>query len=194
MISKSRYLGVSVFAAAALALAGCADTGEGADDTDATQGTAAETTAAETDEVLTLESGVIRATVEDNPMTSVFGDLQNNSAEEITIVGLSADVEAGSYEIHEVVDGVMQEKEDGISIPAGATHVMEPGGDHFMLMDLSAPVEAGEAVTLTVELADGATATLADVPVRTMGAGDEDYGDLEHHTGDEAHDGTGHED
>lgn len=190
---KTRYLGVSVFAAAALALAGCADTGDTTDETDTTQETAAETTVAETGEEVTLADGVIRATVEDNPMTSVFGELQNHSSEEITIVGLTADVEAGSYEIHEVVDGVMQEKENGISIPAGATHVMEPGGDHFMLMDLAEPVEAGDAVTITVEFADGATATLADVPVRTMGAGDEDYGDLEHHTGDESHDGMGHE-
>lgn len=111
-------------------------------------------------------------------MTSVFGTLHNETDEDIQIVGVDADVEAGSYEMHEVVDGVMQEKEGGITVAAGEAHELAPGGDHFMFMELSEPIEAGDVVTITLELGDGSEVTLEGVPVRAMAAGDEDYGDL----------------
>lgn len=176
---RTRILGVSVLATAALTLAGCASdepTVEPDTTTDAPAETADATEAA--DATVTLNDGVVRATADDNPMTSVFGTLENQTAEELNIVGLTADVEAESYEIHEVADGVMQEKAGGIVIPAGETHEMTPGGDHFMFLELAEPIAAGDAVSVTVELDDGTTVEFADIPVRTMGAGDEDYGDL----------------
>lgn len=178
-MTRTRILGVSVLATAALALAGCASD-EPTVEPDPTTGAPAETAAPEqdADASVTLNDGVVRASVEDNSMTSVFGTLENHTAEELNIVGLTSDVEAESYEIHEVVDGVMQEKEGGIVIPGGETHVMEPGGDHFMFMELAEPIAAGDTVSVTVELDGGNTVELADIPVRTMGAGDEDYGDL----------------
>lgn len=198
-MSRTRILGVSLLASAALVLAGCSNGGDSTDPTQAgteeqtAQDTAADETAAEATADLTLSDGVVRATVEDNPMTSVFGTLQNSSDEELTIVGLTASVDAESYEIHEVVDGVMQEKEGGITIPAGESHELGPGGDHFMFMELSEPIEAGDAVSMTLELADGSTVELADVPVRTMGAGDEDYGDLGGMDHGDMEDGSEHE-
>ena len=33
----------------------------------------------------------------------------------------------------------MQPKADGFTVPAGGTHVLQPGGDHVMLMGLDGP-------------------------------------------------------
>lgn len=203
-MSRNRLVGVSLLATAALTLAGCAGGGEntgGAESSAADQTRTTATSEATAGLNVPLDRGVVRATTEENPMTSVFGTLQNNTGEEITIVGLSADVEAETYEIHEVVNGTMQEKQGGITIPAGETHEMNPGGDHFMFMGLTHPLGAGDAVTVTLELADGSTTELPEIPVRTMGAGDEDYGDLgmagragDHDTsGTEAESGDGRE-
>lgn len=47
-----------------------------------------------------------------------------------------------------------------------------------MLMGVKEPVMAGESVAITLHLTDGKTIDLGEVPVRSIGAGDEDYGDL----------------
>ncbi|WIM73552.1 copper chaperone PCu(A)C [Corynebacterium suedekumii] len=92
------------------------------------------------------------------------------------MTGFTSDVE-GTYEIHEVVDGVMQEKEGGITIPAGGSHEMTPGNDHMMILDHPAEIPAGDVVDLTIELGNGGTLEVEDVAVRTMNPGDEDYGE-----------------
>ncbi|QGU07564.1 hypothetical protein COCCU_08155 [Corynebacterium occultum] len=189
-LKRTRLLCVSLLAIFALTLAACGDSSE-----EGTSTTAAEATTTGGDDqdnaaAVTLEDGVVRATVEDNPMTAIFGELRNNSDEEITITGFRADVAAEAYEIHETVDGVMQEKPGGITLAAGQGHELEPGAEHFMLMGLDAPVEAGDVVLLTMDLSDGSTVELGEVPVRTIAAGDEDYGDLEDH----GHDSENHDD
>ncbi len=128
----------------------------------------------------------MRAMEKDSDMTAIFGTLHNNTDKDINVVGFSSSVKAKHYEIHEVVDGVMQEKEGGFDIPAGESIELAPGGFHFMLMGVTEPVMAGETATLTLELADGSSVELGDIPVRTIGAGDEDYGDMDHGSMDHA--------
>lgn len=189
-IKKSAVAGVAAFA---LVLTACADQEDEA--VDGAAGDAAETTSAEEGEVVALTNGVVRAKGTDVEMTAIFGTLTNASDEDVQIVGIDTDLEDGSHEIHEVVDGVMQEKEEPLTIPAGQDHVLEPGGDHFMIMDHAADIPAGDVVSVTIELADGDVIELGEVPVRTMNAGDEDYGEdgaLQGHTGhmDSAEDGA----
>lgn len=195
MLNTRSFLRVSVavLAAGSLTLAACspseedssaapssaapsADNGAGADKDAETSASAS--SAAETD--VTFEDAVVRAMEKDSDMTAIFGTLHNHSDKDINVVGFSSSVKAKHYEIHEVVDGVMQEKEDGFDIPSGGSLELEPGGFHFMLMGVTEPVMAGETATLTLELADGSTVELGDIPVRTIGAGDEDYGDMGH--------------
>ena len=121
---------------------------------------------------------------EEADMTAIFGTLVNESNEDIEIVAFSSSVDAGINEIHETVDGQMREMEEPLIIPAGESVALEPGGAHFMLMNVKEPVMAGDEVTVTVELADGSTEEFDDIPVRTIGAGDENYGDLGHDNGD----------
>lgn len=50
----------------------------------------------------------------------------------------------------------------GIAVPAGATVELKPGGLHIMLIDLAAPLVAGEAFELTLTFASG---EILNVPV-----------------------------
>lgn len=193
MLNTRSFLRVSVAALAAgsLTLAACSPSEEdstaapssaaaGADngaDKDAEASTSASSSA---ESGVTFEDAVVRAMEKDSDMTAIFGTLHNNTDKNINVVGFSSSVKAEHYEIHEVVDGVMQEKEGGFDIPAGESIELAPGGFHFMLMGVTEPVMAGETATLTLELADGSTVELGDIPVRTIGAGDEDYGDMGH--------------
>lgn len=194
MTKPSRIL-VSAIAASALALAGCSNSEQDSTQTDTAQETAAnaaaETAAADSDDganddsddsadALDFEDAVVRAMAEDADMTAIFGTLVNESTEDIEVVGFTSSIDAGVNEIHETVDGQMREMEEPLIIPAGESVTLEPGGAHFMLMDVTEPVMAGDEITLTVELAEGSTEEFDDIPVRTIGAGDENYGDLGH--------------
>lgn len=195
MLKHPRIL-VSLVAASALVLAGCSNSEQDSTQGDSAPQSAVNTTA-ESDsdagenagDALDLEDAVVRAMAEDADMTAIFGTLVNESDEDIEVVAFSSSVEAGMNEIHETVDGQMREMQDPLIIPAGGSVTLEPGGAHFMLMDVKTPVLAGDEVTLTIELADGSTEEFDDVPVRTIGAGDENYGDLGADHGDdgEAH-------
>lgn len=122
-----------------------------------------------------MHDGYVKAMTKDAKMTAIFGNVANHSDKDITIVGFEADAKAGSYEIHEVVDGKMQEKEDGLTIPAGQTTAMEPGSYHLMLLDVPTPIEAGDTVAVTLKLDDGSTVAVGDLPVRTIASGEENY-------------------
>jgi copper(I)-binding protein len=52
---------------------------------------------------------------------------------------------------------MMRPKAGGVTIPAGGTHDLVPGGDHLMLMDLTTPLRPGADVSLTLAFADGST-------------------------------------
>ena len=182
---------VSIVAASALALAGCSNSEQDSTQNDSAPETAANASAESDDDItddaddaLEFEDAVVRAMAEDADMTAIFGTLVNESNEDIEIVAFSSSVDAGINEIHETVDGQMREMEEPLIIPAGESVALEPGGAHFMIMNVKEPVMAGDEVTVTVELADGSTEEFDDIPVRTISAGDENYGDLGHDHGD----------
>jgi periplasmic copper chaperone A len=47
-----------------------------------------------------------------------------------------------------------------IDVRAGQTVVLEPGGFHIMLLQLVAPLQASQAVPVTVTFADGSSQTV----------------------------------
>ncbi|MFJ8688733.1 copper chaperone PCu(A)C [Micromonospora wenchangensis] len=107
--------------------------------------------------VLTIRDPWVKAA--DRGMTAAFGTLVNDSDADVTLTGATTAVSA--LELHEMTmqDGtmVMRQKQGGIVIRAKGTHVLEPGGDHLMLMDLRQPVRAGDEITVTLTFADGRT-------------------------------------
>jgi copper(I)-binding protein len=117
------------------------------------------------------------ASAGDGEMAAVFGTLVNNGHHEARIVSGSSPA-AGHVEVHEVAGEAgakaMRPKEGGIVLPAGGSHELVPGGDHLMLMDLSAPLSAGSDIALTVQFEDGSTLPVA-VQVRDFPGANEEY-------------------
>jgi copper(I)-binding protein len=113
-------------------------------------------------------------------MTGMFVTLTNSSDKDISIVGGTSDV-AKKVELHEVVDGKMQEKAGGFVVPAGGKLELAPGGLHIMLMDMDKPILAGDDVHATLELGDGSTLELHALVKDTSGA-NEEYSEKDEHS------------
>ena len=159
----------ALLAAAALALTGCAS--------------------AESGDGLTVTDPWVRA--EAGEMTAMFGEIVNDTGTDLHIASIETDV-AETVEMHEMVMGddgsmIMQEFEGGFTLPAGETFVLDPGGDHFMLIGLLDELKAGEVVTLTVNFDEGDPLVI-EATVKDFEGGNEPYhedGEGEH--GDDEH-------
>ena len=181
-MSKLVNVTVAGLAVAGLAVAGCSPQNQN----DSTESKAdASTSAAETSSTasytdLTFDDAVVRAN-EDKDMTAIFGTLVNHSDKDITITGFSTSLNAKVNQMHETVDGKMQEMSSPLVVKAGESHELAPGGDHFMLMEMENHIAPGESLDLKVELEGGEELDLGEIQTRSMPAGDEDYGDMEGH-------------
>jgi hypothetical protein len=111
-------------------------------------------------------------------MTGVFGTLVNDSGEDVLVVSATSAASARA-ELHTTTVGedggmVMRPIEGGFLVPANGEYVLEPGADHLMLMDLSAPLEPGDEVTVVLTTEAGDTIEVV-AQVRTFAGGMEDY-------------------
>lgn len=110
-------------------------------------------------------------------MSAMFGTLRNPTSADITITGGSSPV-AGKVELHETVKNdagqmQMQPKPGGFVIPAGGTFVLQPGGNHVMLMALTGSLENGASTTVTLTTSGGDVSLT--VPVRAFPGAQESY-------------------
>ncbi|MEJ5913256.1 copper chaperone PCu(A)C [Pseudokineococcus sp. 1T1Z-3] len=121
----------------------------------------------------------------DEGMTAAFGTLENTGDADVRITAVSSPASSVS-ELHEMAmaDGamVMREKDGGFVVPAGGSHVLEPGGDHLMLMDLLEPLQPGQEVTLTLTAEDGSTLDVT-APARSFSGAQEEYVGGDDHSG-----------
>ena len=171
-------------AAAALALAlgtaACADDDTTTDadnanaDTTSVTEPAGETSDSEAG-VAVFQNGWAKAT--DDEMSGVFGAIRNIGDEDLHLIGVTSPV-SERVELHETVPGgggtMMQEKEDGFVIPAGGELILEPGGDHIMLMDLTEPITTGQQINLVLEFDDESDQAVT-VSARDFMGGEEEY-------------------
>ncbi|SPU52143.1 Uncharacterized protein conserved in bacteria [Brevundimonas vesicularis] len=71
---------------------------------------------------------------------------------------------AGSLQVHEMKteNGMMKMAEltAGLPLPAGQAVALAPGGNHLMLIGLTAPLVAGETVPLTLQFASAPAITV----------------------------------
>ncbi len=157
-----------------LTLTACGDEGAGSGGGAASAADSAAATGTGLD--VTLAEGWVKAA--DTGMTGVFGTLVNDTGADIQLVSATSPA-AERAEIHETVPGegsgtVMREKAEGIVVPAGGEYVLEPGGDHLMLMGLREPVLPGAEVSLVLTAEGGATVEVAGV-ARSFAGGNESY-------------------
>ena len=104
----------------------------------------------------------VRSTVAQQMATGAF--MQLTSAQGGKLVGVASPA-AGMVELHQMaMDGnVMKMRAvPSLDLPAGKSVALEAGGYHVMMMDLKAPLKAGDMVqlTLTIEHAGGQRETL----------------------------------
>lgn len=110
-------------------------------------------------------------------MTGVFGTLTNPGNTDLVITGAASSA-AGMVELHEVTaDGVMQKIQGDVVIPAGGTLELMPGGNHIMLMQLAAPLLAGDDVEVTLSFGDGSSVTVTAL-VKEFSGANESYEDI----------------
>lgn len=157
-------------AIAALALAGCAAQPQPA------------TSPADAAETITVSDAWVKAA--DSGMSAAFGELTNDSDADVTVTSASTPA-SSAVELHETVENesgqmVMRPIEGGFVIPAHGSLTLAPGGDHIMLMDLTAPLVAGDDVTFTLTYSDGTT-TQITAPVKDYAGANETYegGDMD---------------
>lgn len=115
----------------------------------------------------------IRATVAQQKATGAF--MQITASQDSRLVAVSTPL-TSSAEIHEMAmdNNVMKMRQiAALPLPAGKAVALKPGGYHIMLMDLKAPVQAGQQVPLSLVLEDasGKRQTLeVKAEVRALGA------------------------
>lgn len=150
-MTAKQFINTRLFAgmaAAALAVGALGACGSGDD---------ASTTTTQAESVILTDQWIKAA---DTGMTAEFGTLTNNSGRAVTVTGGLSDASAG-VEVHEITESdgtrTMRKIRGGLTIPAGATAELKPGGDHIMLMGLKRPIRAGDQITITLTFADGST-------------------------------------
>ncbi|WP_062518031.1 copper chaperone PCu(A)C [Demequina gelatinilytica] len=154
MNTRPRVLAAAVTLAAAASLAGCAS------DASSAAGT------------LEITDPWVKTAAPEDMMSAAFGTLTNGSDEDITVVSATS-AASPEIQLHNVVDGAMVEQ-DGLTVPAGGSLTLEPGGYHLMLMSIPEAIVAGDEVDFTLELSDGETVTFTATAKDFDGA-NEDY-------------------
>ncbi|WP_235737545.1 copper chaperone PCu(A)C [Nocardioides alcanivorans] len=173
-MSKTLTTRTALAAVLVAALAGFAACGDDSDDnasgTTSNSSTPSDGTTEAVAARISISEPWARGTVgsTDSTMSAAFMLLDNPSDEDITLESASTDV-AGRTELHEMAmkdgDMVMQQVDGGIVIEAGKDMLLQPGGYHVMLMDLTRELTPGEEIDLTLGFSDGSSVTVT-VPVK----------------------------
>ncbi|MQA82952.1 MAG: copper chaperone PCu(A)C [Streptosporangiales bacterium] len=119
----------------------------------------------------------------DKGMTAVFGTLRNPSGTDVRVTSATTSA-SPVVELHETTrngdgDAVMRPKKGGFVVEAGGRHVLSPGGDHVMLMDVAKPIMPGDSVRVSLVFADGSRKAF-EAPARSFSGAKESYRSHDH--------------
>ena len=110
--------------------------------------------ASDASDTLIISDAWVRATPPGKMMTAGYASLENVSKDVITITGVSAEI-AGHTSLHETRierDRSTMRPVAQLSIKAGESVSLKPGGLHIMLMKLSEPLSDGQNIDICLEL------------------------------------------
>ena len=106
----------------------------------------------------------------ENGVSAIYMTILNGSAESDSIISINSPV-ARMVEIHETYEreeGMMgMRSAESTRIPARDALIMEPGGMHVMLMQLSREIALGDSIEFSIEFANSEPMTL-NAPVQAM--------------------------
>lgn len=115
-----------------------------------------------------VEEPYLRSSLPTSTSGAAFLKLRNQTGRDDRLVaarsGLASRVELHSH--REDANGVMRmgEIEGGVALAAGDTHIFGRGGDHLMFMGLTAPLEQGQLVPVTLVFEQAGEVTIT-IPV-----------------------------
>ncbi|RAV32720.1 copper chaperone PCu(A)C [Corynebacterium heidelbergense] len=185
-LHSSKKIALALAAVAGLGLAACSsDNQKPSSDTNAAteaktpesgSATTSASSEATSDKKLEFSEGYVGAKGTEMDMTAAFGKLMNHTDKDIHITKASGSLKA-TYQLHQVVNGVMSEDPDGFVIPANGEFELKPGGNHIMIMNYPQEIAAGDSVELTLTDDKGGEYKLGSVPVRVQQSNHEHYGD-----------------
>lgn len=102
---------------------------------------------------LTIRDAWVRA-AQAGGTSAAYMSLTNGRVAPELLTGVSAPTLTDSASLHETTSDSSgmtgMSHVDSITVPAGGTVALEPGGYHIMLMDLKQELKAGDRVTLTL--------------------------------------------
>jgi periplasmic copper chaperone A len=112
---------------------------------------------------LTVEGAWARPSTGADRAGAAYLVIHNGSAADDALVGASSPV-ATTVEIHETTAGdsgmMAMHPVERIPIPAGGSVELKPGGYHIMLIGLTAPLEVGAEIAITLMFASAAPITV----------------------------------
>jgi len=99
----------------------------------------------------------VRALLPTRTMTAAFLTIENHSAREEKLVGVASErVKAIEIHGHSHVDGMMRMRQlPSLTVAAGETQALQPGGFHLMLFDVDATLVVGDSLPLILEFESG---------------------------------------
>ena len=120
---------------------------------------------------LEIDTPWARASVGTSRPTAAYLTIRNTGDRADQLLSITTPA-AGHAETHAMVheDGVMKMRAAGpVEIPAGGEVQLAPGGLHVMLMQLSAPLEEGGTLPLTLVF-ETAGEVAVEAPIASIGA------------------------
>ena len=108
---------------------------------------------------ITVNDPYVRAVPPVVMTSAAFMQFQNSDEAEQFLVGASTPAAAVvELHMHTMDDGIMRMRQVAhIHLPPKQTVSLQPGGLHIMLFDLTAPLELGERIPITLTFEDGST-------------------------------------
>lgn len=175
MKARARVVVASGLSAGVLLLTGCGDSSDGSSSVSTASPSASPSAAAEQGDCpLSINEAWVKAA--ESGMTGAFADIDNDGDKPVTITAASTSA-ATMTELHQTVDvsgtPTMQEV-SSFEVPANGQLTLEPGADHIMLMQLTAPIQAGDDINITLTCQDAGSVTFA-AQARTYEGANETY-------------------